>query len=46
MNHNFDRMMCPKRCGGRLYVQAAETTCDYQCNICATEFNVELVERK
>lgn len=40
--------ICPK-CHpkpGRLYVQAAETTCDYQCNLCHTEFDVYIQDKK
>jgi uncharacterized protein (DUF983 family) len=40
--------ICPK-ChpeNGRLYVQAAETTCDYQCGLCHTEYDVYIVDKK
>lgn len=40
--------ICPK-CHpepGRLFIQIAESTCDYQCNRCYTEFNVYIKDEK
>lgn len=48
MKNYYISTICPK-CHpehGRLYEQAAETTCDYQCALCRTEFDVYIRDKK